>query len=67
MLPFCIGRTWFKLAVISSNQFVPVVVLTATDSGYCSDQATLRVLYGRSGKGFPVREVNSSPTATFVW
>ena len=23
--PFCIGRTWFKLAVTSSNQFLPVV------------------------------------------
>ena len=25
MLPFCIGRTSFKLAVTSSNQFLPVV------------------------------------------
>ena len=25
VLPFCIGRTWFKLAVTSSNQFWPVV------------------------------------------
>ena len=26
VLPFCVGRTWFKLAVTSSNQFLPVVV-----------------------------------------
>ena len=26
LLPFCIGRTWFKLAVTSSNWFLPVVV-----------------------------------------
>ena len=26
VLPFDIGRTWFKLAVTSSNQFLPVVV-----------------------------------------
>ena len=26
VLPFCMGRTWFKLAVTSSNQFLPVVV-----------------------------------------
>ena len=26
MLSFCVGRTWFKLAVTSSNQFLPVVV-----------------------------------------
>ena len=26
VLPFCIGRTSFKLAVTSSNQFLPVVV-----------------------------------------
>ena len=26
VLPFGIGRTWFKLAVTSSNQFLPVVV-----------------------------------------
>ena len=25
MLPFCMGRIWFKLAVTSSNQFLPVV------------------------------------------
>ena len=25
MLPFHIGRTWFKLAVTSSNWFLPVV------------------------------------------
>ena len=25
VLPFSIGRTWFKLAVTSSNQFLPVV------------------------------------------
>ena len=24
--PFRVGRTWFKLAVTSSNQFLPVVV-----------------------------------------
>ena len=26
VLPFCIGRTWFRLAMTSSNQFLPVVV-----------------------------------------
>ena len=26
VLPFNMGRTWFKLAVTSSNQFLPVVV-----------------------------------------
>ena len=26
VLPFRIGRTWFKLAVTSSKQFLPVVV-----------------------------------------
>ena len=26
VLSFCVGRTWFKLAVTSSNQFLPVVV-----------------------------------------
>ena len=26
VLPFRIGRTWFKLAVTSSNQFLPVVL-----------------------------------------
>ena len=26
MLPFHIGRTWFKLAVTSSNWFLPIVV-----------------------------------------
>ena len=25
VLPFHVGRTWFKLAVTSSNQFLPVV------------------------------------------
>ena len=25
VLPFSVGRTWFKLAVASSNQFLPVV------------------------------------------
>ena len=25
VLPFCVGRTWFKLAVTSSNWFLPVV------------------------------------------
>ena len=25
VLPFCMGRMWFKLAVTSSNQFLPVV------------------------------------------
>ena len=25
VLPFRVGRTWFKLAVTSSNQFLPVV------------------------------------------
>ena len=25
VLPFCIRRIWFKLAVTSSNQFLPVV------------------------------------------
>ena len=25
VLPFRMGRTWFKLAVTSSNQFLPVV------------------------------------------
>ena len=38
--------------------------LSVIGSGYCSDQATLRVRYGRSGKGFPVGEINSSQTAT---
>ena len=23
--PYCLGRTWFKLVVTSSNQFLPVV------------------------------------------
>ena len=26
VLPFCMGRMWFKLAVTKSNQFLPVVV-----------------------------------------
>ena len=26
VLPFCMGRMWFKLTVASSNQFLPVVV-----------------------------------------
>ena len=25
VLPFCMGRMWFKLAGTSSNQFLPVV------------------------------------------
>ena len=25
VLPFCMGRTWFKLAVTGSNWFLPVV------------------------------------------
>ena len=25
VLPFCIGRTWFKLAMTSPNWFLPVV------------------------------------------
>ena len=36
------------------------------DSGYCSDQAKVKSAYGRSGKGFPVGEINSSQTGTFV-
>ena len=43
-----------------------VAQLTAPERDCCSDQATLRVLYGRSGKGFPVGKVNGSQTATIV-
>ena len=40
--------------------------MTASERDCYSDQATLRVLYGRSGKGFPVGKVNGWQTATIV-